>query len=139
MVTPTGTGKTVVASLDYRRLREEILDGGPTLLFVVHRERILTQSLRMFQEVMGDGAFGELLVGGRRPRDWRHVFISIQSLTAMDVASLDPDQFTVVIVDEFHHAAAPTYEALIGHLHPRVLPGLTATPERTDVDLSQLE
>lgn len=39
-----------------------------------------------------------------------------------------------MIVDEFHHAAAPTYEALIGHLDPMVLLRLTATPERTDGD-----
>jgi hypothetical protein len=38
----------------------------------------------------------------------------------------------VVIVDEFHHAAAPSYDRLLSHLHPRELLGLTATPERSD-------
>jgi hypothetical protein len=38
----------------------------------------------------------------------------------------------MVVVDEFHHAAAPTYERLLNHLKPRILLGLTATPERTD-------
>ena len=38
----------------------------------------------------------------------------------------------MVIVDEFHHAAAPTYTRLLERLQPRVLLGLTATPERTD-------
>ena len=36
------------------------------------------------------------------------------------------------MVDEFHHAAAPTYERLLQHVRPRVLLGLTATPERSD-------
>jgi len=35
-------------------------------------------------------------------------------------------------VDEFHHAAAPTYARLLAHLRPKLLLGLTATPERTD-------
>ncbi len=38
----------------------------------------------------------------------------------------------MVIVDEFHHAAAPTYRRLLEHLQPKILLGLTATPERTD-------
>ncbi|MCA9716362.1 MAG: DUF3427 domain-containing protein, partial [Myxococcales bacterium] len=38
----------------------------------------------------------------------------------------------IVIVDEFHHAAAATYERLLQYARPRVLLGLTATPERAD-------
>ncbi len=67
-----------------------------------------------------------------RPTRWEHVFASIQSITANDVSSIDPDQFDVVIVDEFHHSAAASYEALLDHVRPRHLLGLTATPERTD-------
>ena len=36
------------------------------------------------------------------------------------------------MIDEFHHAEAPTYRRIIEHLTPRELLGLTATPERTD-------
>ena len=43
-----------------------------------------------------------------------------------------PDHFDYVVIDEFHHAAAPTYRRLLQHLRPRFLLGLTATPERTD-------
>ena len=50
----------------------------------------------------------------------------------MDFDRLKPDAFDVVIVDEFHRAGAPTYKKLLGHLKPKVLLGLTATPERTD-------
>ena len=45
---------------------------------------------------------------------------------------IPPDHFDVVVVDEFHHAEAPTYRCLLDHLAPRELLGLTATPERTD-------
>ncbi|HEV8661178.1 MAG TPA: DEAD/DEAH box helicase family protein [Thermoanaerobaculia bacterium] len=138
VVAATGTGKTVVAALDYRRLndRDEPLPWIPSvrplsLLFVAHRREILQQSLATFRTVMRDGSFGELYVG-HRPDEWRHVFASIQSLSAVDLETVRQDAFDVVIVDEFHHAAAPTYERLLNHLEPKVLLGLTATPERTD-------
>ncbi len=126
----TGTGKTIIAALDYRHLRGEL--DRSRLLFVAHRKEILEQSRTTFRHVLRDGAFGELWVGGKRPQRWEHVFASIQSLTANDVQAIDPAQFDVVIVDEFHHAAAASYEALLDHVKPRVLTGLTATPERTD-------
>ncbi len=130
VVAATGTGKTVVAALDYRRLVEEL--GGLSLLFVAHRREILDQSRLTFAAVMTDGSFGEVWVGGRRPSEWRHVFASIQSLHADGLVSIQPAQFDVVIVDEFHHAEAATYRRLLEHVQPRVLLGLTATPERAD-------
>jgi superfamily II DNA or RNA helicase len=134
VVAPTGTGKTVVAALDYRRLggQHPQLADRPSLLFVAHRKELLDQSRRTFREVLQDGAFGELLVGGQQPSEWRHVFASIQSLTAAGIEQLDPRRFDVVIVDEFHHAEAATYRRLLDHLDPQVLVGMTATPERTD-------
>jgi superfamily II DNA or RNA helicase len=130
VVAATGTGKTVVAALDYRRLRDERDDFS--LLVVAHRREILHQSRATFAAVMTDGTFGEIWVAGRRPREWRHVFASIQSLHADGLASVNPDQFNMVIVDEFHHAEAATYRRLLEHVRPQVLLGLTATPERAD-------
>lgn len=130
VVAATGTGKTVVAGLDYRALRSTL--GRSRLLFVAHRKEILEQSRAMFRHVLNDGAFGELWVGGNRPAEWDHVFASIQSLSAGDITTIDPSHFDVVIVDEFHHAAASTYAALLDHVQPVELLGLTATPERAD-------
>jgi superfamily II DNA or RNA helicase/HKD family nuclease len=131
VVAATGTGKTVVAALDYQRLCPDV-STRPPLLYVAHRREILEQSLRTYREVLADGAFGELHVGGTRPSQWRHVFASIQSLSAYGVASLPPDHFDVVVVDEFHHAEAATYRRLLDHVEPKELLGLTATPERSD-------
>jgi superfamily II DNA or RNA helicase len=128
VVAATGTGKTVIAALDYAR---QAGPGHPSLLFVAHRREILQQSLATFRQVLRDGSFGELLVDGQRPSQWRHVFASVQSLAGMDPAHLAPDTFAVVIVDEFHHAAAASYERWLAHLRPSLLLGLTATPERT--------
>lgn len=130
VVAATGTGKTIVAALDYKRLREEL--PGDRLLFVAHRREILDQSLKLFQVVLRDGSFGEVLAAGDRPDRWTHVFASVQSLHREKLAEIPPDFFDVLIVDEFHHAAAETYEDLLAHLKPRVLLGLTATPERAD-------
>jgi superfamily II DNA or RNA helicase/HKD family nuclease len=130
LVAATGTGKTVVAAVDYARLRPEL--PRSRLLFVAHREEILDQSRATFRHALRDAAFGEKWVAGQRPRQFEHVFASIQSLNAADVRNIDPSHFDVVIVDEFHHAAAPSYETLLEHLEPVELLGLTATPERSD-------
>ncbi len=42
------------------------------------------------------------------------------------------DYFDYIVVDEFYHAAARTYQKLLAHFSPRFLLGLTATPDRTD-------
>lgn len=130
LVAATGTGKTVMAVLDYARLAATL--PRARLLFVAHREEILTQTMRLFRHGLRNGAFGEKWVGGHRPDRFEHVFASIQSLDAAGTASLDPAHFDVVIIDEFHHSAAKSYRALLDHLRPVELLGLTATPERSD-------
>jgi superfamily II DNA or RNA helicase/HKD family nuclease len=130
LVAATGTGKTVMAAVDYGRLRERL--PRSRLLFVAHREEILDQSLATFRYALRDPDFGEKWVRGSRPTHYEHVFASIQSLRAADLDNLPADHFDVVIVDEFHHAAAPSYERLLSHVHPVELLGLTATPERSD-------
>jgi superfamily II DNA or RNA helicase/HKD family nuclease len=130
LVAATGTGKTVMAALDYGSLRGRL--GRSRLLFIAHREEILDQSLATFRYALRDPSFGEKWVGGARPTRFEHVFASIQSLHANDLASFPPDHFDVVIVDEFHHAAASSYERVLNRLTPTELLGLTATPERSD-------
>jgi superfamily II DNA or RNA helicase len=130
VVAATGTGKTVLAALDYAALRRD--ERVERLLFVAHRQELLEQSRATFRHVLRDPAFGELYVGGARPARWEHVFASVQSLAQLDLDRLDPARFDMVVVDEFHHAEARTYRRLLDHLRPRVLLGLTATPERAD-------
>ena len=132
VVAATGTGKTVVAALDYRRLCGPTPADRPRLLFVAHRREILEQSLRTYREVLADPTFGELYVAGSRPERWDHVFASVQSLQSYGVAKIPADAYDIMVIDEFHHAQAPTYRRLLDHLAPRELLGLTATPERAD-------
>jgi superfamily II DNA or RNA helicase/HKD family nuclease len=130
LVAATGTGKTVMAALDYQSLKEQL--GRSRLLFVAHREEILDQSIGTFRYALRDASFGQKWVGNSRPAHFEHVFASIQSLNARGFDSLPPDHFDVVIVDEFHHSAAPSYERILEHLAPQELLGMTATPERSD-------
>jgi superfamily II DNA or RNA helicase len=130
LVSATGTGKTVMSAVDYARQRN-VLDRS-RLLFVAHRLEILEQSQATFRHVLRDPLFGETWVAGRRPERFDHVFASIQTLHAAQLKRLDPEHFDFVILDEFHHAAAASYRALLDHLRPRELVGLTATPERSD-------
>ena len=78
VVAATGTGKTVVAGLDYRQLVDRA-GRDLSLLFVAHREEILRQSLATYRAILRDGDFGQIH-GGGRVADGRHVFAMIQSL-----------------------------------------------------------
>jgi superfamily II DNA or RNA helicase/HKD family nuclease len=130
LVSATGTGKTVMAAIDYARLRTTLHQ--PRLLFVAHREEILDQSRATFRHALRDYTFGEKWVGGARPEKFEHVFASVQSLSTANLDLLPADHFDVVVIDEFHHAAANSYRSLIERLAPKELLGLTATPERAD-------
>jgi hypothetical protein len=104
----------------------------PPLLLIAHRKEILLQALATFRQVLRDPSFGELYVDGEMPSQWRHVFASVQSLANRSLAEIPAERFKVVIVDEFHHAAASSYRRWLDHLRPQLLLGLTATPERAD-------
>ncbi|MFJ3761264.1 DUF3427 domain-containing protein [Streptomyces sp. NPDC090080] len=132
LVAATGTGKTVIAALDYRSLRKKVPTRNLKLLFVAHRKEILKQSLRTYREVLDDASFGELLYANEDPTEWNHVFASVQSLNLQRLENLAPDHFDVIVIDEFHHATAATYRRVINHFRPKQLLGLTATPERMD-------
>ncbi|MFH8401707.1 DUF3427 domain-containing protein [Streptomyces anulatus] len=131
LVAATGTGKTVMAALDYKHLRQT-LGRDPRLLFVAHRKEILEQSLRVYQNVLVDANFGELLFADENPDRWTHVFASVQSLTSQALNRFAPDHFDVIVIDEFHHGTSPTYRKILDHFTPHELLGLTATPERMD-------
>lgn len=129
VVAATGTGKTMIAAFDYKRwagVRK------PSLLFIAHREEILRQALGTYRAVLRDQNFGDILVGGTTPEQYDHLFCSIHSYNSRDLHSLPADRFDYIVVDEFHHAAAQSYRQLLDTTRPKILLGLTATPERAD-------
>ena len=133
VVAATGTGKTVISALDYKRYCSENPGKPNRLLFVAHRREILEQSLECFREVLKDLNFGDLFVGENTPVALDHLFISIQMINSKNLISLTgSDYYDFIIVDEFHHAAAPSYQKIFSHYRPKIMVGLTATPERMD-------
>lgn len=132
LVAATGTGKTVVAALDYRETCRK-LGHRPRLLFVAHRAQILRQALRTYREVLRDHSFGELLSGGLQPEQHEHLFATIDSLTTRRlVERLGADFWHTVVIDECHRLAANRFRQLATAIRPAQLLGLTATPERAD-------
>ena len=132
IVAATGTGKTVISAFDYKNFCKK-LGYQANLLFVAHREEILRQSINTFRGILRDNNFGDLFVGNDRPASLNNLFVSIQTLNSRDLThATKPDFYDYIIVDEFHHAAAESYQKLLTYYKPKVLLGLTATPERMD-------
>lgn len=131
LVAATGTGKTVVSAFDYKKFRQE--NEKARLLFVAHRKEILQQAQATFQGILKDQNFGELWVDGIEPEKVDHVFASIQTLNnRLDDLNLTPSFYDFIIIDEVHHIAASSYREVLKYFSPKILLGLTATPERMD-------
>ena len=131
LVAATGVGKTVVSAFDYKRFREN--NSRARLLFVAHREEILKKSRDTFRYICKDLNFGELLVGSNKPESIENLFVSIQSLNSSKlIERTSPDFYDYIVIDEVHHGAASSYQKLLQYYKPKVLLGLTATPERMD-------
>lgn len=133
IVAATGTGKTIISAFDYKRFRDANKGQPCRLLFVAHREEILKQSIACFRGVLKDNNFGALFTGNYRPDSIDHLFVSVQTLNSQELyEKTTADYYDFIIVDEFHHAAARTYQKFLTYYKPKILLGLTATPERMD-------
>jgi superfamily II DNA or RNA helicase len=131
VVAATGTGKTVVSAFDYKRFKKE--NRSAKLLFLAHRKEILEQSIDAFRGILRDNNFGELWIGGHEPSSYEYIFASVQTLkNRLQDLTLSPDYFDFIIIDECHHLTADSYRCIIDYFKPKVLLGLTATPERMD-------
>lgn len=126
VVLATGLGKTWLSAFDSSRPEYQ------RVLFVAHRDEILSQAMSTFRRVRPLARLGRY-TGEERTVDAEVIFASIQTLGRQrHLETFARDAFDYVVVDEFHHASAPTYRRLISHFTPKFLLGLTATPERTD-------
>ena len=136
IVAATGTGKTVISAFDYQEFART--HSRARILFTAHREEILRQSLSTYRSVLQDANFGTLWVGGNRPQDaseYEHLFVSISMFNSRFeefFAKLDADYYDYIVIDEAHHSQANSYRKLFDHFTPKLLVGLTATPERMD-------
>ena len=131
VVAATGTGKTVIAAFDYKNFREQ--HQRANFLFIAHREEILKQACRTFRIVLQDENFGDLWYGGVEPQGFTHLFASKDLLNnRLNDLNIAEDFFDYIIFDEVHHIAADSYRKILSRFKPKILLGLTATPERMD-------
>jgi superfamily II DNA or RNA helicase/HKD family nuclease len=126
VVMATGLGKTYMSAFFAGQMKFR------KVLFIAHREEILRQAERTFRNVNGSWRTG-FYNGSRKDRDAEVLFASINTLSMQHhLSSFRPDEFELIIVDEFHHAVAKSYRRVIDHFRPRFLLGMTATPDRLD-------
>jgi len=131
VVAATGTGKTVISAFDYKRFKQN--NKSSKLLFLAHRKEILEKSLSTFQGILRNNNIGELWVDGNIPNNFEFVFASVQSVNnQLESINLSADYYDYVIIDECHHQTANSYRKVINYFKPKILLGLTATPERMD-------
>ncbi|MEM8520701.1 DUF3427 domain-containing protein [Flavobacterium sp. PL12] len=131
LVAATGTGKTVISAFDYKNFRDK--NKSSKILFVAHRKEILQQAKATFQGVLKDNNFGELMVDGITPTNNEYVFASVQTLNnRLKDSNLSPEYYDFIIIDEVHHISASSYRPILNYFKPKILLGLTATPERMD-------
>src|SRR5438876_4532529 len=132
---PTGTGKTVVFAHFPR-----VLKMRKRLLVLAHREELLLQARDKFQSIDPELKAEIEQAGSRASADAKVVIASVPTLArnAARLARLQPDEFSIIVVDEAHHAVAPSYRRIFDHFGlfkpgvPRYLIGFTATPRRGD-------
>jgi len=131
VVAATGTGKTVISAFDFKKFY--LSNPGAKLLFLAHREEILKQSLATYRHILRDQNFGDLWLGNKDPRNYNHVFASVQTLANRLVQlKMTPDFYDYIVIDEVHHIPAKSYRPILSHFTPTIFLGLTATPERMD-------
>ena len=126
VVLATGLGKTWLAAFDTQQALAR------RILFVAHREEILIQAATTFLRIRPQARVG-FYTGRQRDAEVDILCASIQTLGRNHhLQQFAATHFDYLVVDEFHHAAAPMYRRLLQHFTPRFLLGLTATPDRTD-------
>ncbi len=126
VVLATGLGKTWLSAFDAVQM------GARRILFVAHREEILYQAAETYLRIKPDSRVG-FYMGKQRDRTVDILCASVQTLgKETHLERFSPQHFDYVVIDEFHHAAAPVYHRLLSYFAPQFLLGLTATPDRTD-------
>ena len=134
VVLATGLGKTWLSAFDVLAFahENEIAEDKLRVLFVAHREEILSQAQDTYRRLTPNVSLGRY-TGKEKTLDAQFLFASIQTLSrAAHLRQFKRDEFDYIVIDEFHHASAATYRKVLDYFRPKFLLGLTATPERTD-------
>ena len=121
LVSPTGSGKTVMAS----HLIRSAVERGNKAIFLAHRKELIDQASRKLDAMGVD--HGVIRANHKRRRPWSEVQVaSVQTLVRRPHV-----EARLVIVDECHRAKAGMYQRILERFKtPPIVIGLTATPYR---------
>ncbi|MSU50919.1 MAG: HIT domain-containing protein [Opitutus sp.] len=138
----TGLGKTWLAAFDALAFGKTI-KRAPRVLIVAHRAEILVQAEATLRGALVSHWADTRVtwyLGASSDLSGTLIVASVQKLTRPEgLAALDRETFDYAVIDEVHHAEAPSYRRVLARLRATFTLGLTATPERTDgVDVAAL-
>ena len=125
LISATGTGKTYLSAFDIERVK------APRVLFVAHRQRILTATMKSYERVLGDRFSYGLLSEGASASSATCLFAMVIQLS-QSLDRFDQDSFDYIVIDEAHRVGAHSYQKIIDYFKPKFVLGMTATPTRTD-------
>ena len=130
LISATGTGKTYAAAFGVREFQPS------RMLFLIHREQIAKQAMEGFARVLGARSAPEMgLVSGTSKDSWdkKYLFATMQTMSKTEnLMRYARNAFDFIIVDEAHHGGACSYQKIIDYFSPKMLLGMTASPDRTD-------
>lgn len=127
LISSTGTGKTIASAFALQELMP------PKVLFLVHREQILDQTIKSYHDVFGyTKTFGKLCSGAKEV-EAQYLFSTMQMMAKSNIREqFKPDEFQVIIIDEVHRAGAESYKTIMDYFVPNLWLGMTASPDRPD-------
>ena len=127
LVLPTGTGKTFTASTYIARHAP-----AAPVIWLAHREELVDQGIRDLSTVVGEFVAKEKAEA--RALGGRLVVASVQTLKGdrLDDFKARYARPALIVVDEAHHAVAPSYRKILEAFPDAKVLGLTATPDRAD-------
>lgn len=130
LVLPTGCGKTIV----FAKVAEECVKGGSRVLILAHRGELLDQAADKIGKSTGLGCATEKAEQTCLGSWFRIVVGSVQSMMREKRLNQFPnDYFNTIIIDEAHHCISDSYQKVLGHFPDAEVLGVTATPDRGDM------
>jgi superfamily II DNA or RNA helicase len=128
IVVGTGLGKTIIFGMIARKAIEK----GGRVLVLAHTEELINQAVNKLDMLGVEVGIEKAEQKARAIFDPDAVIASVQTMKPKRLSTWDPNYFTLVIVDECHHAVCTSYQRILRHFKGARVLGVTATADRTD-------
>ena len=137
LISATGTGKTYASAFALRKLFSNRVFSKKKALFLSHREQINKQALKSYKRIFGNNVPMVLLSGNqnniKKAKSGKFLFSTMNMMAKIDIMKqFKPDEYSVIVLDECHRSGAASYQRIINYFKPKLLLGMSASPERTD-------